>query len=553
MEDGRTLGACLAAVAVEREVECRTLKRYWQKVSGRPADEWLAALLPAYKGREPDEVDPRVLNRFFADYGRVEQPQAQACYERVRKAAAAGGWGPVPSLKTLQRRFNDLPAAQKVYLREGNEALDALYPHQERDRSGMRALDGLNMDSRIWDLRVQLPDARILRPVVTVVQDEASNAILAWEVTETESGQSYRRVMCRAFEHYGLPDQVRFDNTRAAANKATTGGTTGRFRFTLRPDELPGLLPCLGVNVSFTRPRNGRAKLIERAFAELKERSEKDPACAGAYTGRSPTEKPANYSEKAVPLATFVEVLTKAVEHYNTRADRRSTVAYQTSHLAVFEKSLKTRAVRKLTAEQRRLFFYSAKRVTPKADGTVFLGTMPRPHRYFHAALQDYAYRHPGEPIVVRYDENDFSAAIVAETVEGRRITGDVERIEAGAFNSVEAAKHHARARREANRATKHAARQYARMDEIEAGIIAAAVEASPVPASPPEASVIQITPNRRARSADAPAFPKRDPAKLAAARAALGQQDPEPLNTDGPDYRRLALGREKLGLSKAG
>lgn len=521
---GLTQTAATAEVAADTGVPSGTLRTYCRKVRNLEWGDWHAALVPDWKGGTPNDIDPRVTNAFLADYGRPEQPQAQACYERLLKKAGANGWT-VPSLKTLQRRFSALPASEKVLLREGEAALKALYPHQERDRSGMRALDSLNVDSRIWDVMVQHPDGHRFRPVVTVIQDEASNAVLAWEITETESGQSFRRVI-RAACSYGLPDLVRFDNTMAAANKAITAGARGRFRFAARPDDVPGLLPRLGIEVRFTQPYNGRAKLVERAFAELKERSEKDPRLAGAYTGRSPAEKPANYGESAASLPLFAQVLTEAFEHFNHRTDRRSKVAHRTSYMAVFEESLKARPVRKLTAEQDRIFFYATKVVTPTKSGEFFLGTQPYRHRYYNVAIQDFAYRNPGQPIVVRYDENNLAAPIVVEAVDGREIAGSVERIEAGPFDSVEHAKQHARAEREARKATKLSVRQSVLADRMLAGDVLPAVVGSIAPQQLPETPIVQLTPGKRPRgaamSAKEPIFPERDPLKLAEAEERL-------------------------------
>lgn len=538
IQAGRTERQACIVAADEFGKSLSATKGAWRIVRARPDAEWLDALVPSYKGRAKAPVDERIVRLFISDFGRVEKPEAQACYERTCRVAKANGWGDVPSLKTLQRRFEDLPPDVKRLMREGERSLLDSLPHQERDRSHMLALDSINMDSRTWDLFAQLDDGRVIRPVVTVAQDEATNFILAYEVTETETAASYRRVLCQAFTRWGIPDKVRFDNTRAAANKALTAGAKHRYRF--KDDGLvDGLLKRLGCEVAFTEPYNGKAKLVERCFADLKQRTEKHPRLAGAYAGRSPVEKPANYGERAVPIAVFMEVLAEGIEEYNTRTGRRSTVAWKTSHQAVFEAGLQKIAPKRLTEDQGRLFFYVAERRTVTPSGTVTLGAGPRPHRYAIQALRVFA----GSEIVVRFDENDMAAPIVAETLDGVPISDEVPRIAAGAFDDVEAAKAHRRERRKVVRAAKDMAAGYARMDAIEFGDAAVTVE-SPAPKPAPEAAVIRGV--FRRRPAPNPATPARVTFDAERAEAAERLIRPETRNT-GFDPDRAARGDEWL------
>lgn len=500
---GETKQDAYASAAANFAVSVSTVRNAWRCVRDVDPADWLSALVKAYRGRAPKEVSPDVLRYFFSDYGRVEAPQLQAVYERTVKAAKLNGWGEVPSAKTLKRRFDALPAAVRTRLRKGDRAADEMYPHQERDRSGVRPLDSFNMDSRTWDIRVELDDGRIIRPVITLAQDEASNFILGYEVTETESSHSYRRVIRGFCEGIGIPLKARFDNTRAAANKALTGGAKNRFRFTDRTDDLEGILPRIGCAVSFTKPYNGRSKLCERAFAELKERTEKHPTLAGCYTGRSTSHKPANYGDHAVPLAVFREILRQGVEHYNSRTDRRSQVANGRSHQAVFEEGLQTVKVRKLTPTQLRYFFAVAERRRVSPAGTISLGKRPHVNRYFHPALQD----HAGVDVVAWYDPDNLATPLMVEAIDGRMIADEVELIEAGGFASIDAARQYERGKRRQRRGEKE---YIAGLDMMTAAECARALE--PVaPLATPETPIItpakgfrQPKPNRAPPHADA-------------------------------------------------
>jgi transposase InsO family protein len=481
-ENGCSPAAARATVAAESNCSEPTVKRAWKLVRNAVESEWLALLVKNYRGAAPAPIAPEILSYFYSDYGRVEQPKLQAVYERTVKKAAHNGWGPVPCAKTLQRRWNALPKAQRVLLRQGDDALDRMFPYAERDRTGMKPLDGINLDCRKWDILVTWPDGRELRPTVVMVQDEATNYLLGWIVGETESGDMYRRALCDVFTKFGIPKRALFDNTRAAANKMLTAGAEGRNRFKDKSSDPMGILPLIGCKPTFAQPYNGQSKLVERAFGEIKERSEKDPRLAGAYTGRSPSEKPANYGEKAVPLDLFKAVLAEAVEHYNSRTDRRGKVAYRTSHRALFEQGLSETKINRLTDAQRRYFFLAAERRTVTPDGSVKLGKEPHINRYWSAALAD----HAGTSVFVRYDPDHLAAPVMVETAEGSLIDDAVTIVEKRGFNSAADAREHQRAKRAFIKREKQNAAELVKMAACErGGYDMPAPDTSPAPAAP--------------------------------------------------------------------
>lgn len=502
--------------AAEFNVSKCTIERAWKKVRRASQTDWLALLVKDYKGRKPDDIAPEILATFFADYGRVEQPQLQAAYERTVGQAARKGWGEVPSARTLKRRWDKLPKATRVLMREGEKALDRILPYAERDRTGMKPLDGFNVDGREWDNMVEWPDGRQLRPVVTMVQDEATNYALGWIVGESESGDIYRRVLCDVFTRFGIPKRVLFDNTRAAANKALTAGAQGRNRFKDRPDDIEGLLPRIGCRPDFALPENGQSKLVERLFLEVKERSEKDPRLAGAYTGRSPSEKPANYGARAMPLELFKAVLAEAVEHYNSRTDRRGKVAYKTSYRALFEAGLAAVKVNRLTEAQRRYFFLVAERRTVTPDGSIRLGKEPHVNRYWSAELGSYA----GQSVVVRYDPDTLSNPVLVETSDGVLIDDSVEIVEKRGFNSAADAREHMRSKRAIRKREKQNAAALVRLAELEHSYD------MPLPATSAAPSAPVVAPDfKRKPALRAPASSPSDAERLSKGLARLEQK----------------------------
>lgn len=485
--EGAKESAARRAAADAFGVTPATVKNALKLIDSLVEADWLPALVKDYRGRQKSEIHPEIWRYFVSDYGRAERPQAQAVYERTCQFAQQKGYGPIPSKKTLERRWNDIPAHARTLMRDGEKAARAALVKAERDRSQMVSLDQINMDGRIWDIRVRDGD-REYRPVVTIAQDSATNFILAYTIAETESTQSYRRTLLSAFTRYGIPKSILFDNTLSAANKAITGGAKNRYRYKSHPDDVAGLLKRLSCEPHFAQPENPQSKLVERANLDLKERSEKHPHCKGSYCGKSPVDKPANYGESAVAIAVFRRVLAAAVDHYNTRTDRRSKIAVGTSYQAVFEEGLKHVAVRKLADWQRDQFFRDGVKRTVSPAGEVRIGKRPFDNRFQSEKLREYA----GKEIVVWYDPDDLTAPIRAETVDGRMIDDRVPLIEKRGFNNADDAREHGRQKKIAMRATKQTVAALNRMSALE--LQAASPLPEPVEPTPPDTPLIAPT-----------------------------------------------------------
>jgi hypothetical protein len=147
-----------------------------------------------------------------------------------------------------------------------------------------------------------------------------SSKLLAWRVCETESAHHVRLVFASLFEGWGIPVHCVLDNGRGFASKWITGGTANRFRFKVKDSDPVWLLTGLGVKVHWALPFHGQSKPIERAWMDLTDTISRHPFVAGAYTGRSPMHKPANYGSKAVPWDDFVGHVAREIAHHNARS-----------------------------------------------------------------------------------------------------------------------------------------------------------------------------------------------------------------------------------------
>src|SRR5690606_4243854 len=182
--------------------------------------------LPEPKGRPPrTAIEPEAWELFKSDYLRLEQPDAAACYRRLQRIAAVRpSWAPLPSLDTFERRIAGIAHPVRVLTREGEGALMRTRPAQQRDRSGMAAMERVNADGHMFDVAVRFPDGSIGRPVIVGWQDIASGKILGWRLGRMETSELVRLSFADTVRQYGIPAHAHLDNGRAFASKKLTGG-----------------------------------------------------------------------------------------------------------------------------------------------------------------------------------------------------------------------------------------------------------------------------------------------------------------------------------------
>ncbi|HJW81990.1 MAG TPA: transposase domain-containing protein [Acidiferrobacterales bacterium] len=486
---GHTFGKAATAVGGAHGVPAANLRNWYHGVNGRPGAknyavcDWAAALIPGYTGRTAGaECSPEAWDYYKADFLRLEQPAAAACYERLARIAAERGWQ-VPSLPTLDRRLQRELSPQAIVLaREGTEALQRLYPAQSRDRSVLQALEAVNADGHKFDVFVRWPDGTIGRPLMVAWQDIFSGKMLSYRVDRTEHADSVRLSFGDLVEKFGLPQSTYLDNGRAFASKWMTGGTPTRYRFKVKDEDPAGILTMLGVTVHWATPYHGQAKPIERAFRDLCEYVAKHPAFAGAYTGNKPDAKPEDYGSKAIPLTEFLAVLDQEINAHNARVGRRGGVCAGRSFDEVFAESYSRSEIRRATAEQRRLWLLAADGVRAGVNGEIVLETDKR-NRYWCEALA----RHAGEKLVARFDPQRLHESVHVYRLDGTYIA-EAQCHHAAGFNDSQTGREHSRARNQFKRAAREQLVAERRMTAIEAaGLLP---ESAPPP--PPETKVVR-------------------------------------------------------------
>ncbi|MEN8723852.1 MAG: transposase domain-containing protein [Alphaproteobacteria bacterium] len=435
-----------AMIACETNVCERTIWNWRNQIEGQPQADWLPLLAPKPRGAAATKTVKRAacsndaFEVFKADYLRAEKPSAASCYDRLVRIAAQRKWQ-LPSLKTLQRRLTaEVPAAAIVLARDGHDALKASYPAMRRDRSHFGAMEAVNADCHTVDVFVKMPDGKIMRPTLIAVQDLRSGKFVGWRFDDKPNANGVRLAMHDMFRDYGIPRLVYFDNGREFASKMITGGQKTRFRFKVKDDDVQGLLTSLGIKVHWTLPYSGQSKPIERAFRDLCDHMAKHPAFAGAYTGNHVMAKPENYGSKAIAYDEFVRVADQAIRDHNARSGRQGQGMDGRSCDEVFAQSYAQEQIRRATEPQLRMALLAAERVTARRpNGMVYL----LKNGFWAEFLLD----HLGGQLMIRFDPDDLSQGVHVYDAESRYL-GHAPMIEAHGFNDVDAAREHARNRK---------------------------------------------------------------------------------------------------------
>lgn len=458
----------------------RSVRRWFDAVRHHPSTEWVVRLLPQWKARPAQpEYHENAWQFLRDDWLRQSKPSIRGSYRRMVDVARAKGWTPIPSYHACRRRIErEISTAERVYRREGSEALSRLYPSQQRDTSCFRVLEAVNGDGHVADVMVLWPDGVRKRPTLIGLEDLRSDKVLAVRVDRTENGEVVRLAIADMVREYGVPEHAYFDNGRVWAGKEMTGGQLTRYRNKIRPEDPEGLMTALGIEVHWTTPYHGQSKPIERTWRQFVENVSRHPRFDGAYLGSDPTKKPSNYSEKrAVPLAQFLEVLMIEVRKHNALTGR--SVHGGRSFDEVFAEGYAEGPIRRVTEAQRRFLYLAADRVrTRSADGAIHLfGT-----RYW----ADELLQHRGKMVTVRFDPQDLGAGVFvyASADDKGRFIGHAPARGKVAFNDRAAAREHAAARKRFVKAEKEKAKaaQRFRSAELARLHIEANVAAEPLP-----------------------------------------------------------------------
>lgn len=361
-----------------------------------------------HKKAVPDEVFD-IFQYYYLDQQQMSVKKCMELTELYLKEQGKEGLLPLASSGTFGRKImEDIPVPVLKYYREGKKAFqDACAPYIQRTYDDLYSNDIWVCDNHTFDVFVN--DGEHKKPVrvyLTAFQDVRSRKMMGWYVTLNPCSDATLFALRRGIERYGIPKRILSDNGR----EFLTFDIGGRgFRTSRKDGEhvAPTILDNLGIEFRTALPTNARAKIIERAFRDVKEDFSK---LFEGYTGGTIAERPerlkktGKLAENFTLLPEFVKYVDTYIEGYfNTRSHSGAGMNGKTRNEVYAAELIEKRTA---TKEQLNLMMLRNTRMQKVQRNGVYLGLYDM-KIYFNSVELNWS--HLGEKVYFRYNPDDLS------------------------------------------------------------------------------------------------------------------------------------------------
>lgn len=363
-----------------------------------------------HKKAIPDEV----FSIFMGYYLDESRKSVQKCMDLTETKIRHDGRVellPLASHQSFTREIvRGIPPAALVLCREGMKACtDKMLPYIKRTYEDLCSNDIWVCDNHTFDVFVNDGEhEKPIRVYLTAFQDVRSRKFVGWYVTLNPSSAATLVALRRAVEKHGIPLRILSDNGR----EFLTFDIGGRgFRKARKPSkeehEIPTILDNLGIEFRTAMVKNARAKIIERAFLDVKNGFSK---MFEGYTGGTVAERPERLkktgkdADNFTLLPEFVEYVDRYIEgifnkhkHYGVGMNGRTPDQVYAACLA---------EQRVATAEQLNLMMLRNTRMQKVGRDGVHLDLYGQKLSFNSHDLNFY---HMGRKVYFRYDPDDLA------------------------------------------------------------------------------------------------------------------------------------------------
>lgn len=214
----------------------------------------------------------------------------------------------IPSEPTFYRMVKKIPYPVLTFFREGNKALDdKCMPYLRKIYEHIDSNEIWQSDYHTLDIFVKDDETgKVFRPHVAVWIDVRSRKILSIVLCENSNSDGVILAFRKASEKFGIPNYVYLDNGREYL--VHDFGGRGRRKTDKNADYGSSILERCGVKMYNATVHNGKTKVIERIFRDVKNDFSK---LISTYCGGKPEERPERMKKqtkdlKNVPLLSEV-------------------------------------------------------------------------------------------------------------------------------------------------------------------------------------------------------------------------------------------------------
>ena len=245
-----------------------------------------------HKKAIPDEVFS-IFMGYYLDESRKSVRKCRSLTETYLRHEGRTELLPLASDQTFTREIlRSIPPAAVVLCREGmKKCTDTMLPYIRRTYEDLNSNDIWVCDNHTFDVFVS--DGLHEKPIrvyLTAFQDVRSRKFVGWYVTLSPSSSATLVALRRGIEAFGIPERILSDNGREFLTFDIGGRGFRRTKKSAEGEhEVPTILDHLGIEFRTAMVRNARAKIIERAFLDVKNEFSK---MFEGYTGGTVMERP---------------------------------------------------------------------------------------------------------------------------------------------------------------------------------------------------------------------------------------------------------------------
>lgn len=408
----------------EFELTRPTLYRYWRSFRANELDGLVDKRGKATKGKS--SIDTTVWQAFLSFYLDQRQYPITRCYEYtqlyIRKRYPELE-SELPHVASFYRKVErDIPLPVKVLGREGDKAYnDRCSPYIRREMDGMESNEWWVADTHTLDVISDMGDGKTHRLYMNAFFDPRSYTFVGCTISDRVSSQATVATLRKCIlKRQAIPTNVYMDNGREYLT-FDVGGLGHRAKKKHRKEYLPPpIFQRMGINMVNALPRNAQAKLIERAFLDVKnELSRLFPTFTGGTIIERPEILKYNLKKgKAVADQELTQTVEYLLEWYFNQRPYGGMVVKDKgkTRMQVYEENLY--AIRMCSEEDLALLMMRSSRAQTIGRRGVWLKIGDQQFDFF----SDETDMLQGKEVYFRYDPEDLSFVRIYD-LEDRLLT----------------------------------------------------------------------------------------------------------------------------------
>lgn len=318
----------------------------------------------------------------------------------------------IPSYHAFVRAVKTIPFAVMKYWREGDKAYeDDAAPYITRLYEDLEVNEVWVADNHTIDV-ISKDDQtdKLHRLYVTMFQDVRSRKAVGWYITDRPNSDAVLYALRKAILKHGIPRYIYTDNGREFL--CFDVGGRGRRKTAKNDDHTPPpIFTRLGIGFWNAKVRNGRSKIVERLFRELKDKCSR---VFPGFVGGNVLEKPEKVKSEVKSKNKLVldkkleETFDSYMDGIFNKTPHSGAGMHGRTPEEVHAEELVT--VRRASEEDLNLMLLRSTRMQTVREKGVYLELYGTKNYYWNS---DFKLKYEGKRVYMRYDPDHLETVRV--------------------------------------------------------------------------------------------------------------------------------------------